>query len=409
MKTRREFGCLIKRHGIWHVRWDYDGVQHQKSTGCERKCDAEDVAKAIIAPFLAQRREDVAAALAARVERAGRAADEATPALKIADLWDAYERSPSRPDTGAATMRMYRFQVGRFVRWAGMAAPQCREVRQITPAIAGRFLGDIRDAMSANTYNKHIVLLRRVWRCVRDEARWTENPWDAAQTRPGDARRRRMLSAEEIESLVDAAKGEWRTLILIGAYSGLRLGDAARLAAEDIRDGRIVIAPRKTRRKSGAEVRIPIHPRLAKALTETGVASGPFLPGIAKRYGRDCGNVSRAITRIFRRAGIPTTETEAETGRKVVVAGFHSLRHSFVSRLADSGAPLTLVQALAGHSTPTMTAHYYHADDEKAAAAVAALDGGMDAAARKAKIAKLEAELAMLKSMQRSRPGKTGK
>lgn len=401
---KREIGCLILRNGIWHVRWKYEKVQHQQSTGCTDRDEAETVAADIVAPFLARRHQDVAAALAGRVEAAGRAVVESTPPLAVADLWEAYVRSPSRPDAGEDTMRMYKAQVGRFVRWAAAAAPGAREVRQVTAATASRFLSAIAGDVSANTYNKYIVLLRRVWRCVKAEARWTgDNPWGEVRRRHGESRRRRALSVEEIEALVETAEGEWRLLVLVGAYAGLRLGDAARLSAEDIREGRICLAPRKTERKSGAEVRIPLHPRLAAALADTHIKHGPYMPGLAEAYARDCGGVSRRLARLFRRAGIATSTRDPKTGRMLPTAGFHSLRHSFISRLADSGAPLTLVQALAGHSTPAMTAHYYHADDARAAAAVAALDGGMDAAARKTRIAELEAELAKLKG------GKKGK
>ena len=52
-------------------------------------------------------------------------------------------------------------------------------------------------------------------------------------------------------------------------------------------------------------------------------------------------------------AGIPVVDSR---GR---VVDFHSLRHSFVTALGRSGCPLVVAQALARHSTPTLTANTY--------------------------------------------------
>ena len=52
-------------------------------------------------------------------------------------------------------------------------------------------------------------------------------------------------------------------------------------------------------------------------------------------------------------AGIPYRD---DAGR---VADFHSLRHSFVSSLARSDAPVKMIRTLARHSTPTPTLGVY--------------------------------------------------
>jgi hypothetical protein len=56
------------------------------------------------------------------------------------------------------------------------------------------------------------------------------------------------------------------------------------------------------------------------------------------------------------------------------VADFHALRHSYVSALARSTAPVKIVQSLARHSTPTLTLNTYaHVGLHDHAAALAAL------------------------------------
>ncbi len=52
-------------------------------------------------------------------------------------------------------------------------------------------------------------------------------------------------------------------------------------------------------------------------------------------------------------AGIPYVDA---SGR---VADFHALRHSYITALAMSHAPVKVVQSLARHSTPTLTLGTY--------------------------------------------------
>ena len=58
------------------------------------------------------------------------------------------------------------------------------------------------------------------------------------------------------------------------------------------------------------------------------------------------------------------------------VADFHSLRHTFITMLAKSSAPVKVVQTLARHSTPTLTlGTYSHIGIFDQSAALAALPG----------------------------------
>lgn len=53
---------------------------------------------------------------------------------------------------------------------------------------------------------------------------------------------------------------------------------------------------------------------------------------------------------------------------------FHSLRHSFVTWMAERGVPLQVVQAMAGHMSAAMTRHYTHISNRAAREAVELLD-----------------------------------
>ena len=94
--------------------------------------------------------------------------------------------------------------------------------------------------------------------------------------------------------------------------------------------------------------------------------------------------VSRQIKRVFQAAEIDTAGDKEGRARAAVAVGFHSLRHTFVSLMAEKGAPLAAVQKLVGHSNPSMTRHYTHTTDAAAlnAARLLELDAAPTAASR---------------------------
>ncbi len=100
------------------------------------------------------------------------------------------------------------------------------------------------------------------------------------------------------------------------------------------------------------------------------------LPEMAAQYQRDATAISKRIQDHFTACGVRTIKpgTGKGTGKRAVVeVGFHSLRHTFVSLCRESNAPLSVVEAIVGHSNPAMTRHYTHVSESAAATAVNAL------------------------------------
>ncbi len=50
--------------------------------------------------------------------------------------------------------------------------------------------------------------------------------------------------------------------------------------------------------------------------------------------------------------------------RTAVEVGFHSLRYTYVLLHAERGTPQATVQAVVGHGSPAMTAHYTHIGED---------------------------------------------
>ena len=107
------------------------------------------------------------------------------------------------------------------------------------------------------------------------------------------------------------------------------------------------------------------------------------VPGNGKRYSRARSMASpetvasRAPTRSFPRKPMHRWKVGWESARKAggVSCRFHDLRHTFISRLAESQASDSTVMALAGHVSGAMMERYSHIRMEAKRHAVDNLSG----------------------------------
>ncbi len=385
-RRANQTGTLERRgDGCWLARWyvytpQGERVRKSKAIHAATLADAERQLRELTEGNALITREKVIRnrlaeldAVRGEIERLERE----RPALAISDAFEAYLRSPDRPQSGTRTLDGYAAQFKRFAGWMARRFPEVPELRGVTRAIAAEYLAELSANASPNTYNKHMSLLRLVWRTVGAEARCPSNPWENVRrkTQP-KTNGRRALTLDELARVCSTLTGEMRLLFALGIYTGLRLGDCALLewGAVDMARRVIVTVPRKTAR-TGRTVEIPIHATLAAMLAALPPErrTGYVMPETAEAYMHDNSAVVKRIRAAFKAAGIETGAKVAGYAMGVARVGFHSLRHTFVSLMGNAGAPLALVQSIVGHSNPMMTAHYFHARTDALADAVSAL------------------------------------
>lgn len=361
-------GGLILREGTWYAKWMKNGISTTRTThikddgtkACRER--AEKVLMDLTEPI---RMRDRAAALVVvrhQLKTLMERADEWVAGLRRAEtvggLADAFAASKSRPDCSEAMLREYRRNADAFATWAGRDTP----VAMVGAEMASAYAAKVEADGSPNTFNKKMNALSLVWRHAGPSD--GSNPWDKIARKRLDTHGRESLTVEEIDRLLACASGEYRTLIAIGADTGLRLGDAANLRWESVTDGEVLI-PRT--RKTGAPVAIPLLPRLADEIRRIGrKASGFVVPGLAELYARDRSTVAKRVGRVFTAAGFTRSVSVAgrDGGRARPNTGFHSLRHAFTTRAVEAGIPMEIVKTVVGHANATMTEHYTHVTDE---------------------------------------------
>ena len=267
----------------------------------------------------------------------------------------------------------------RFRAWCAERGKTCLE--DITTADIVDYIDETTAEQSKCVKRNHLYMIRDLWTCSMPDV---PNPTRHIKLKV-DTKSipREPLTDEEIDKVLETASKykyfprEMHGLIMVGLYTGLRRTDCVHLKVENIRDGVIALDPVKTIRK-GVTVRIPLHPVLKAELDSLGVTTGYFFPNLVKMADKNVGTIlTWHIGRIFG-ACVTMTTTQEGRKRKVPVKGFHALRATFITRLAQKGVSLPIMETLAGHLNPQMTMHYTHPDEEVKKAAIDVLSFGKE-------------------------------
>jgi integrase len=324
--------------------------------------------------------ESLAGRLEGRKAELVRHQDEQNPPLPVSKAWIEYLNAPNRPDSGEATLDQYSYQFGQFANWIKEKHGENFVLRDVTKEVAEEYAAQLNHGrLSASTFNKHRNLLLLVFRVLKHKGRLTSNPWEEINTKRIAQQGRRELTIDELKKVCQSATGELRSMLALGLYSGLRLGDCATLrwGEVDLARGVILRIANKTGRRNPKPVTVPIHQVLRDVLSQIPKDAGGeyVLPETAALYLNRRDLVTDKIQKHLISCGIATHKpgTGKDGIRAVVEAGFHSLRHSFVSLCRASGAPLSVVESIVGHSSPAMTRHYTHTGELEAAKSVALL------------------------------------
>ena len=359
MAREKGMGSLQQeKSGRWTMRVCIDGKRYSRSTRTRDRDQAERVLQRFLAPLgLGERR------------------------LPLADVWNAYVVSPKRNELAPATLDAKRVVWMHFAKWMECNYLPVKDLAGVTADMIAEYLALLRGNLCGSSYNGRVCVLREIFRTLAAKAGLEDDPWEGVRLRPDDCHSRRELTMEELKRLLAAAckhGEEWHKLILIGIYTGLRLGDCCRLdwSCFNFAQGVIQLVPEKTKRHHKRIVTIPVHPALGAALVKRGedaASQGPVLPTIAEMYATARGRVADRLSSIFKAAHIQTSVKLEGRKHRTPEATFHSLRHTFVSFAANAGVPLHVVQSIVGHESTAMTRHYYHENLDALKSAVAAI------------------------------------
>lgn len=184
-----------------------------------------------------------------------------------------------------------------------------------------------------------------------------------------DNRRMRFLSKEELNNLLEEIKKHSYSvylMALISADCGLRAGEIFKLTWADIDIKERLLFLRDT--KNGSNRHAYMSKRVQGELSKLKSGEGNQLL-FPSRDGEQIKHISRTFERAVKTIGLNKGITDRK--QKIV---FHSLRHTYASRLVDKGVSIYEVKELLGHKDIKMTMRYSHLDKERLRKSVQVLD-----------------------------------
>lgn len=262
-----------------------------------------------------------------------------------ADRWKAGRAGVHRSETERGTNRM----VAKFVVKYGD-----RPLSSIRPSDIKIYLAELRAKYAQATVVGNYRIIVLLFADAAREGLIQRSPC-SRHTSPGKSKPKAYVaSTEHIWQFHDAVTEQHRISVLLGAFAGLRIGEACGLRWEDVDLEQHVITPAvqwpcrplKTE-SSGAP--IPIPPELTAALEE----QMRRWPG------------STVLTTPEGRPLSPNTLSPQIRNARAKVSGlpvefaFHDLRHWFASTLIASGADVKVVQARLRHASAVVTLDIY--------------------------------------------------
>ena len=175
-----------------------------------------------------------------------------------------------------------------------------------------------------------------------------------------DNEKMRFLTTDECATLLEKVRArgaQAADMALVSLESGLRFGEVAAItwAAVDMKGS----ALRVLNTKGKKDRVVPMTNKLFDLLKsmEQGRPNGFVFPN-------KNGTKHAQVPSLFKR-GLEDAKLNEDVSDKKMKASFHTLRHTYASRMVQQGVDIYKLQRILGHSTPTLTARYAKlADDD---------------------------------------------
>ncbi|MEW7987575.1 MAG: tyrosine-type recombinase/integrase [Candidatus Thiodiazotropha endolucinida] len=247
-------------------------------------------------------------------------------------------------------------------KWADEIGRDVPVVSSLDPEDAWKFVNKhiIHSSVSQKTKNRRLNTLKLFYDWLQSKRYVKNNPFSDIKLevikgrRAGDkAPARQAWTDEQLKTILtefsrlSTSAPMQRTrfnaritipIIKIGMYTGMRLDEICNLQVMDCADDVLNIRAGKT---ASAVRQVPIHPDLKNLIDELKAnrTSGPLIEGLApggpdRRAGW---NISKFFGRRKRILGFPPTLV------------FHSLRHTFMTKLEQAEVNLLLIERIVGH------------------------------------------------------------
>jgi len=254
----------------------------------------------------------------------------------------------------------------------------------ITNELAAEFASHRQsDGKQVSTANSALRVLRRALRLA---AEWgVIDAIPVISLLPGERHRERVITVEEERAYLDKAPEPLKPIAMVLADTGLRPEECYRMRWEDLnwkngRNGTLLVTHGKT---AAARRLIPMTPRVRFVLeTRWEFASKPqdgwVWPAPTRSGHVEHCSLKKQHARAFRLANKEVKERNEKNGTKENELRewvLYSFRHTFLTRLGESGCDAWTLARIAGHSSIAISSRYVHPSEDAVLNAMSRLSG----------------------------------
>jgi integrase len=262
------------------------------------------------------------------------------------------------------TWLFYRNGVRRLLDSLSLASSKLDAIsgEQIAVYVAGRQA----DKMQISSINRELQVLRRLLRLAVE--------WGTVVTVPkvtllrGERHRERVVTAREEATYLTVAPEPLASIAALLVDSGMRPEECFRLRWEAItwtngRRGAVLVTHGKT---PAARRMLPMTPRVRAILENRWVAAHKPEEGWVWAAPTRSGHVEPSTIRKQHAKTFKALAEQAKNADEKAVRPFvlYDLRHTFLTRLGESGCNVWTLARIAGHSSITMSARYVHPSED---------------------------------------------
>jgi integrase len=210
------------------------------------------------------------------------------------------------PLVAPASLAFYRKSTNKFLEFLGPAADL--DLASVTRRTLTEFRNTIARKAAPKTVNADLKAVKAVMRAAKRDGYVVEDPGEFVETvRKSSERQRRAFTIAQLQSVLELADPEWKSLIRFGVYTGQRLGDLAVLSWDNVDLVRSEIRFRT--RKTAKQMIIPVAGPLRSHIEGLPTSDRPGAPihpkafAIMQRQGRS-GNLSNQFSDLLAQAGL---------------------------------------------------------------------------------------------------------
>jgi integrase len=236
-----------------------------------------------------------------------------------------------------------------------------RLLTDLTPVDIEGYKIQRKSKVSGSTVNRELALLKRMFNlAITWDLFFGSNPVRKVKFFREFNTGLRVLSPEEEKSLLQYASPYLQDLIRFALNTGLRIGEifSLRWPSVDLKRGILTVFAPKTEKLR----EVPINSETRKVLEAWWLGKKNEIVFYNPETGKPFVDL---------KAGFALACGKA----KISGVTWHTLRHTFASRLVNTGVDIVTVKELLGHSSISVTMRYAHTNFDSKRAAVEKLDG----------------------------------